>query len=80
MTLCSVEGSFVSEEHHCSIFRVEVNQVGKLVSIWKGWEENGSCMTAVTNQRQDWGRGGRVLCRSLGKAVKDTSKRDWVEG
>jgi len=33
-------------------------------------------MTAVTYQRQDWGRGGR----GLGKVVKDNPKRDWVEG
>ena len=37
-------------------------------------------MTAVTNQRQDCGRGGRVLFGPLGKVVRDSSKKDWVEG
>jgi hypothetical protein len=77
MTLYSMEGSFVSEEHHG--FHLQgrsESSWGKWVSIWKGWGENGSCMTAVTIQRQEWGRGGRVLCGPLGKVVKDDSKRD----
>jgi len=54
--------------------------VDLVVSLEEGGREKGSCMTAVTVQRQDWGRGGRVLFGPLGKFVKDNSKRDWVEG
>lgn len=33
-------------------------------------------MTGVTNQRQEWGRGGRVLCGPLGKAEKKRAPRE----
>jgi hypothetical protein len=56
MTLCSVEGSFVSEESHCFDLQGRSEPSWKLGEYMEGVGGKGSCMTVVTNQRKEWGR------------------------